>query len=122
MTALRMNNNMEAEYFSGDGKSADGGAKRMKLSYYLLESAPDMGSPVASAGPDSARGEPPPGGAVKTYGVSIKKTEGEAVEETYVGDITSDAEKAYALMRLLAENLVTPCCLRDVVEDICAEW
>jgi hypothetical protein len=57
---------------------------------------------------------------VVSYGIKITKTEAEAIEETLVEDVTVDMEKANDIIRRLADNLVTPCCLREVLEDICA--
>jgi len=69
---------------------------------------------------DAARGgayERASGGA---YGVGVKKFEDGVCEDAYFNAVTCNAEDAASLIKLLADNSVTPCCLRDVLEDLLA--
>ncbi len=50
----------------------------------------------------------------ESYGVRIKSHSGEISD---VPNITVRAERIEELMDLLVRNVVTPCALRDVIED-----
>lgn len=54
------------------------------------------------------------GFSCESYGVGIREQGG---EEERVPDITVSAGRIDELMELLVRNTVTPCTLRDVVED-----
>ena len=54
------------------------------------------------------------GFSCESYGVGIREQGGEAEQ---VPDITISAGRINELMELLIRNAVTPCTLRDVVED-----
>lgn len=54
------------------------------------------------------------GFSCESYGVGIREQGG---EEDRVPDITVSAARIDELMDLLVRNTVTPCTLRDVVED-----
>jgi len=94
--------------------SRTGGSERiMKLDYFICESIhpPDY----ATAGEDAASHA-----GIASYGVKVTRTEPEEFEEASAGDVTCDFERAKEILRLLADNCVTPCCLREALEDICA--
>ena len=55
-----------------------------------------------------------PGFSCESYGVRIREQGGESGE---VPNITVSISRIDELMELLVRNLVTPCTLRDVVED-----
>lgn len=61
-------------------------------------------------------GETPvsPGVSCESYGVCIREQDGETEQ---VADITVSAARIDELMDLLVRNDVTPCTLRDVVDD-----
>ena len=54
------------------------------------------------------------GFACESYGVRIREHGGECSE---IADITVNASRIDELMDLLVRNTVTPCTLRDVIED-----
>ena len=51
------------------------------------------------------------------YGAEIVMRRGETTERAAVRDVTASYQSIRALLALLSENAVTPCTLRDVVED-----
>ncbi len=55
-----------------------------------------------------------PGFSCESYGVRIREQGGESGE---VPNITVSISRIDELMELLVRNIVTPCTLRDVVED-----
>ena len=55
-----------------------------------------------------------PGFSCESYGVKIRERGGESGE---VPNITVKAERIDELMELLVRNSVSPCTLRDVVDD-----
>lgn len=55
-----------------------------------------------------------PGFACESYGVKVREQGGESGE---VPNITVSISRIDELMELLIRNIVTPCTLRDVVED-----
>lgn len=55
-----------------------------------------------------------PGMACESYGVKIKEQGGDCEE---IANITVNIARIDELMDLLVRNMVTPCTLRDVVED-----
>ena len=55
-----------------------------------------------------------------SYGFVVAKTEGGIHEEACVDDVTINYDRAKKILNLLADNQVTPCCLREILEDICA--
>ena len=54
------------------------------------------------------------GFSCESYGVKVKERNGESGE---VPNITVSISRIDELMELLVQNVVTPCTLRDVVED-----
>jgi len=110
----------EARY-SLDGGPEGGGARAMRLDYYLRESE-YMPEP---AGTDTniVSGTPVFTGSLapaRVFGIEVVKTESGKTERAYIGEVTADMAKAYEIFKLLSSNLVTPCSLREVLEDICA--
>ena len=99
-------------------EQSDSAKRVMRLDYCLHESEFDTvrNSELYSDSWDTSLQ-----GHVISYGIGITKTDEDSLEEIYIGDVTSDGEKAQKILRLLADNLVTPCGLRDVLEDICTE-
>lgn len=55
-----------------------------------------------------------PGIACESYGVRVRRQDG---EEGLIPNITVSAGRIGQLMELLVRNGVTPCTLRDVVDD-----
>jgi len=55
-----------------------------------------------------------PGVACESYGVKVLERDGECEE---IRDVTVNISRIDELMDLLVSNVVTPCTLRDVVED-----
>ena len=55
-----------------------------------------------------------------SFGIKIIKTETGISEEACIANVTNDIDKANEILLMLANNSVTPCCLRDVLEEICA--
>jgi len=124
-------NGEEAREGAVRGEPADGeapyygalrvGEKVMELDYYLYETGRKQGK-YANAN-DAYRcdgGEADDFSGAVTYGITIAKTEDEYTEDKHIEAVTGDIIKAEEILRLLADNLVTPCSLRDVLEDICA--
>ena len=54
------------------------------------------------------------GFSCESYGVSVRAQDGEGEQ---IPDITVSAARIDELMDLLVRNTVTPCTLRDIVED-----
>ena len=130
MGAMCLHEHRDAGYSRLCDEPAGGAERLMRLDYYVCES--EYGAVYTIAGEDAGLYA----GAI-TYGVKITKTETVLsaggtnpanpanpanYEESYIADVTGDIQKAKGLLRLLADNRVTPCCLRDVLEDICASW
>ena len=122
MGAMCLHEHRDAGYSRLCDEPAGGAERIMRLDYYVCESEYDAACPATGEGADFFAG-------VITYGFKITKTEtgaraGETspanYEESYIADVTGDIQKAKGLLRILADNRVTPCCLRDVLEDICA--
>jgi len=84
----------------------------MRLDYFLHEGDYE---PEAYSGDCDDMAE-----QVKVYGIEVKKTEADSSESEYVADFTTNEGLAMKMLRLLADNHVTPCCLRDVLDDACA--
>ena len=101
-----------AGYLCEEEKSANNAKRLMKLDYYLHESE-------YSPGAESEPQEPGFWSDEISYGFRVTKTEVDAFEEARVEYVTVGYDKAKELLRILAENKVTPCCLCDVLEDIC---
>ena len=89
--------------------------KTMRLDYYIYESDVDWEFRLIGS-ENAARFN------VISYGIGVTETGiGDGVfEEKIANDVTHDAEKALSILRLLADNCVTPCCLTDALEEICA--
>lgn len=51
------------------------------------------------------------------YGAQIVMRRGGETERVTVRDVTASCRRIRELLTLLSENTVTPCTLRDVVED-----
>ena len=111
MTTMCLHSIREVKYAVSYSCHDDGAPKLMRLDYFLHENdyGPDEYSGVSAYEP------------MKVYCVEVKKTEADSCERSYFADLTTDECKAKGVISLLAENLVTPCCLRDVLEDIFAE-
>jgi len=111
----------EARYNLVSGLGADK-AKTMKLDYYLHETDYTPETYNADSGIVS---EPPVSlenfMIIKTYAIEVVKTEAGEVEKAYISDVTADKKTAAQMIEALTANLVTPCCLREVLEDLCAE-
>ena len=122
MIVTCLHEHRDVSYFNiGDGPES--GAKRfMKLDYYLCD--PDDGSSAATdAGIEPETAEGPDNyfwSDDVPYGIRVIKTEGDIHEEARVADVTTVYKKAKSILLILADNQVTPCSLRDVLEDICA--
>jgi len=56
-----------------------------------------------------------------SYGVGITKTEADAFEESFIYDVTVNKDRACDILQMLAKYCVTPCCMRDVLEDLITE-
>ena len=50
--------------------------------------------------------------------LTVKINSDGSTETKFVYDISRTREKAFNIMRLLAENTVTPICILDVLEDL----
>ena len=55
---------------------------------------------------------------ITRYGAEIFLRRGGKTERAAVRDVTSSCRAIRGLLTLLSENTVTPCTLRDVVEDV----
>ena len=55
-----------------------------------------------------------------SYGIKITMIDTGILEEACVEGVTENYEKAKKILLTLADNQVTPCCLREILEDICA--
>jgi hypothetical protein len=86
-------------------------SKKITLDYYLMEN--EVGYEIYNSG--KARAETVRGAG---YGIRITKAEGAAFEEISAPDITVEQTRARRLIRLLADNDVTPCGLPDVLEEL----
>ena len=113
MVALCLHEHRDIGYSLLKDDPSDDAERIMKLDYIICESGREQGLPVA--GEDAAIYA-----AGASYGVKITKTETGVQEEKFIGNVTCSIEKAGEILRLLADNCVTPCCLREVLEEICA--
>ena len=123
MTSIFMHERRETGYSLLKSGWIQGAYKHMKLDYYLFESHFYPGHKseddknnqwnFESFYPDDFYDD-------RTFGICVVRTEEDSFEEVCVNDVTADAQKAAEILNLLSENLVTPCCLREVLEDICA--
>lgn len=57
------------------------------------------------------------GDGTARYGAEIVMRRGRQTERAAVRDVTASYQSIRALVALLSDNTVTPCTLRDVVED-----
>ena len=96
--------------------------KTMRLDYYVYESDVDWEF-RAIGGKNAARFN------VVSYGIGVTETALNekyeiaypcAFEDKLVSDVTHDYAKARDIIKMLADNCVTPCSLQDALEDICA--
>lgn len=55
------------------------------------------------------------------YGVRVSTTLFGEEETAVVEDIASDPERAAEFVRVIADNIVLPCTLKDIAEDFAAE-
>ena len=52
------------------------------------------------------------------FGICIRCTSADTVYEQHVQDVTSSRARAEALLQMLADGVVTPVSLREVMEDV----
>ena len=111
MTTMYLHDHKVVKYSSWNDGSVNDLERIMRLDYYVYEN--EILCDSVKPGCD-----PAPGVNVITYGISVKKTEGDGVEEKYIENVTCDEAWSRDILRLLADNIVTPCCLDDMLEEI----
>ena len=104
----------EISYTVWDNGAASNDTRTMRLSYYAREYENEWG--YHAVGNDKAALV-----NIVAYGIGIIKTESGALEEEYIAGVTGDAAAAREIVKLLADNCVTPCGLADVLSDILDE-
>ncbi|MCL2058470.1 MAG: DUF6514 family protein [Oscillospiraceae bacterium] len=104
-----------------DDARHNGAERPMRLDYYLdeLDGAPQglYGGGCGCYG-GSGRGNPACAVEAVPFCIRVTKEELDAFEEARFEDVTHDFEGAKRIVLLLAENLVTPCCLLEILEEI----
>ena len=101
MITAMLHEQRESGYARLDGARNFGAERPMRLDYYLHEL--DGGEDA----PDAV-----------LFCIRVTKDDGDLFEESRVEDATHDFERAKCILQLLADNLVTPCCLRETLEEI----
>jgi hypothetical protein len=114
----------------GDG--ADGIARKIRFAYYLTKSGADCAE-QESVGVMESQGEFAQGFSLSrfggteseysgqsgaSFGIRITMRESGRTEGVSIGDITHDENVAMRIIKLLSDNLATPCSLRDILDDI----
>ena len=89
---------------------ASGMTRFMNLDYYICE--PDAASAAENAQANGYWSD------AVSYGIKVAKSEGGLHEEAYIADVTANFGKAGEILHLLADNQVTPCSLRDILENL----
>ena len=122
MITLNLREHRDVRFITADNEPDFNGVTFMRLNYYIHESECEPELLDDNNDPEVwGRGMPYGFTAIKSFGIGVSKTQESNFEEKYVGDVTTNKSKAREIIRMLAENHVTPCCLRDALEDIIVE-
>ena len=89
--------------------------EEIKLEYYLINSTRSVDGDGKCIDGENFVGE-----ETNVYGIKLVK-EGSTYEEEEIVGVTFDEEEAVDLIKLLADNTVTPISLVEIVDDLTTE-
>ena len=111
---MYLHEHREVRYAPGGSCLADPAEEPVRLDYYLYESEDDWEIKVLGNEAAAVRLN------LVSYGIGVTESGRELFEEKFVKEVTNDKSAAINIVGVIADNLVTPCCLSEVLEEICA--